>query len=503
MTLQLTGPTMGGATVEQVIGVVVEPVEHDGVKDEAQNQTDADQPVQTVTDQPASDEPGQAVAAEPSAHTSSRSRLIWVRILIGITTLLLIVAMFAVWANRLLFNPDNWSNASTQLLQNPDIRSNTANYLVDQLYANVNVAGLIKSGLPTQFQGLAGPAAGALRNAAVQGTELALTRPRVQALWAQANRAADQTFIAIVNGGKGNVKINQGAVSLNLGAILDNVASRLGLPVTVSDKLPANVANLTVFKSDQLKTVQDGGQAVKGLALWLTILCPLLYALAVFLAPGHRRRTLMTIGFAALFAGLIVLFTRRVLENQIPLSLTDDTSLRPAIRATIAISTDLLKEVATGVMFAAVILVIAAWFAGPGRFPRTAREGIAPFLRERPVATYAITVGLLALLFLWNPIPATGTPAGILTFTVLALIGTEVLRRQTFVEFPEARSGAARQAMSARWASMRNRPPRAQAAPAGAQPTTAEQLKQLAELRDSGELTPEEYGAAKAQLLHQ
>jgi len=481
----------------------VEADEHDGTKDATQSPVDADQPAGTVTDQPASAEAGQDEGQQPATRTSSRGRLIWVRILIGVTTLLLIVAMFAVWANRLLFNPDNWSNASTQLLQNQDIRSNTANYLVDQLYANVNVAGLIKSGLPTQFQGLAGPAAGALRNAAVQGTELALSRPRVQALWAQANRAADQTFIAIVNGGKGNVKINHGAVSLNLGAILDNVASRLGLPVTVSNKLPPNVANLTVFKSDQLKTVQDGGKAVKGLALWLTILCPLLYALAVFLAPGRRRRTLMTIGFSALFAGLLVLFARRVLENQIPLSLTDDTSLRPAIRATIAISTGLLKEVATGVMFVAIILIIAAWFAGPGRLPRTGREAIAPFLRERPVPTFAITLGLLALLFLWNPIPATGTPAGIITFIVLALIGTEVLRRQTALEFPEARSGAAAHAMRARWSSMRDRTPRANAAPAAAAPTTAEQLKQLAELRDSGELSPEEYSAAKAQLLHQ
>jgi Short C-terminal domain len=472
--------------------------EHTGVGNVSQNPTDADDPVETVTDAPEAAEP-----AEPTAATSSRGRLIWVRILVGITTLLLIVAMFSVWANRLLFNPDNWSNASTQLLQNPDIRSNTANYLVDQLYANVNVAGLLKSNLPTQFQGLAGPVAGALRNAAVSGTELALTRPRVQALWAQANRAADQTFIEIVNGGRRNVKINQGAVTLNLGAILDNVTSRLGLPSGLASKLPANVANLTVFKSDQLKAVQNGGQAVKGLALWLTILCPLLYALAIVLAPGHRRRTLMTIGFAAIFAGVIVLFTRRVLENQIPPALTDDSSLRPAIRATIVISTGLLGEVATAVIFIGVILVIAAWFAGPGRFPRAAREAIAPFLRERPVPTYAITLGLLALLFIWDPIPATGTPAGIITFTVLALFGTEVLRRQTFVEFPDARSGAAKQAMSARWASMRNRPPRADAAPATAQPSTAEQLKQLAELRDSGELSPDEYNAAKAQLLHQ
>ena len=75
-------------------------------------------------------------------------------------------------------------------------------------------------------------------------------------------------------------------MTLNLGLILDNVASRLGLPSDLSSRLPANVANLTVFKSDRLKFVQNVGQAIRHLALWLTILVPLLYALALWLTPA-------------------------------------------------------------------------------------------------------------------------------------------------------------------------------------------------------------------------
>ena len=465
---------------------------------------------QTTDEQTADAQPTDAQAAdaqtmdatpapEPTspARAISRKRLVGVDVLIGVTTILLIVAMFSVWANRLLFNPDNWSNASTQLLEDPNIRSATANYIVDQLYANVDVPGLLKQALPTQFQGLAAPAAGALRNAAVQGTELALARPRVQNLWAQANRAADQTFIDVVNGGKGAVSTQGGAVTLNLGSIVNNIAARLGLPSGLGSKLPANIATLTIFKSNQLKTVQNLGNAVKGLALWLTILCPVLYALAVFLAKGHRRRTLMTVGFAAIFAGVVVFFGRNILQTQITNSLTNDASLRPAIRATIGIGTQLLVEVAGACVFVGVVLVIAAWFAGPARICRAAREAIAPFLRENPLGTYAVTVGLLALLFIWDPIPATGTPAGIITFTVLALLGTEVLRLQTAREFPEARAGAATHAVRTQMASLR-RPGAANTS----SETTADQLKQLAELRDSGSLSPEEYQAAKSQLLH-
>ena len=60
-------------------------------------------------------------------------------VLIWVTTVLAVVGIFAVWANRQMLSPTNWSNTSTKLLQNADIREATSNYLVDQLYANVNV----------------------------------------------------------------------------------------------------------------------------------------------------------------------------------------------------------------------------------------------------------------------------------------------------------------------------------------------------------------------------
>jgi len=459
-----------------------------------------------VVNAPAPDATGAAsppdAAAEAQAAKISRRRLIGVDVLIGVTTVLLVVAIFATWANRLLFSPDNWSKTSTQLLQNANVRSTTANYVVDQLYANVDVAGLIKQALPTQFQGLAGPAAGALRNAAVQGAELALSRPRVQQLWAEANRAADQTFVDIVNGKKGTVGVNQGAVTLNLALLVNNIASRLGLPSDIASKLPPNVANLVIFKSDQLKYVQNGGKAIKSLAFWLLVIVPLLYILALFLAKGHRRRTLMTIGFAGILAGVLVILARSILQGQVANSLTSEASLQATIHDVYGISTAILKDVASGVIFIGILLVAAAWFAGPARPARSSRQAIAPFLREQTLATYGIVVGLLVLLFIWDPIPATSKPIGILVFIVLALLGTYILIRQTAVEFPEARSGAATRAIRTRMADMRERRQRSSGSSAPAGPTTAEQLKQLADLRDRGAISPEEYESAKEKLLN-
>lgn len=472
------------------------------VNDELDGQGDG---APTQLEEPALPDTVTAPIAPPVAESprTQRVRSRPFNVLIVFTTILLVIGIFATWANRLLFNPANWSNTSTQLLQNPNVRDTTANYIVNQIYANVDVPHLIESGLPTQFQALAAPISGALRSAAVQGVGLALTEPHVQSLWAQANRVAAQTFDAVVNGGKGAVSTKQGAVTLDLGAIVDDSASRLGLPSGLSAKLPPDIANLTVFKSNQLLLVQDIGKAIKGLALFLTILVPVLYAIAIVLTPGRRRRTLMTIGFAGVFAGAAVLLLRSILGSQVGGALTSDASLQVTIHDVYSIATAILTDIAAAVIVLGIVLILAAWFAGPARVARIGREGIAPFLRDHRNAAFAITAAVLVLIFIWNPISATGTPVGIILFTLLALLGTEILIRQTAREFPDAPSGAASTAIRARLSSLgwRRHHHRDPAVVAPAQPTTAEQLGQLADLFNQGAIDSDEYRAAKAQVL--
>jgi hypothetical protein len=378
-------------------------------------------------------------AQQPPAEraSSGRGRRIATNVLLGITTVLTIVAIVAIWANRQLLNADNWASTSTSLLQSPAIRSATANYLVDQLYANVDVPATIDSALPPRLAPLAAPLAGALRNAAVQGTELALSRPVVQDAWRVANRAADQQLIAIVNGRKGSVSYNNGKVSLDLRMILNQVASRLGISADLGSKLPPAAANLVILQSDQIKLVQNLGQALSGLAITLYILVPLLYVLTMFVAPaGRRRRTLMSIGFSGIVAGLVVILFRSVIVTQVPASLVQDASVRPAAGEVVSIATTLLTQIAGAVIFIAVVVVACAWFAGPSRFAVPARRWLAPHVRAHPVGMYGVVAAIVLLVFIWQPIPATGKPIGMLVFAVLAAVGTEVLRRQIDREFP-------------------------------------------------------------------
>jgi len=198
-----------------------------------------------------------------------------------------------------------------------------------------------------------------------------------------------------------------------------------------------------------------------------------------------------------------VILGRSILQGQVVTALTDDASLQVTIKHVYNIATAILKDVAGAVVLIGIVLVAAAWFAGPARPAHATRRAIAPFLREQTVATYGIVLGILLLVFIWDPISATGKPLGILVFTLLALFGAYLLIQQTAVEFPEARSGATTHAIRTRVADMReSRQQRRHGNPGpGAESSTADQLAKLADLQDRGAISPDEYQAAKSKLL--
>jgi Short C-terminal domain len=440
-----------------------------------------------------------------SALPSSRTQRIWVRAILALATVLSVFAIFAIWANRQLMNPTNWARTSTALLQKPTIRSAVSSYLIDQLYANVDIEGELKSGLPKQLAPLAGPISGGLHNLAEQGAERALEIPRVQSAWQTANRAADQELVTIVNGGGSRVRIQGGTVTLNLRQIVADLTQRLGLPSSIAGKLPPSVANLKVVTSSQLGLVRNLAKGLQALALLLTILVTALYALAVFLARGFRRRTLMWVGFSLVFAGLLVFVGRKVGQSQLVSAVTTDASIEPAANDAYSVATSLLVQVADASIIIGVPLILSAWFAGPARWAVAARRFLAPYFRERPGLAYWITAGLLALVFIWGPIPSTRNPLTMLLFTILFLVGTHVLRSQIAEEFPDAQPISVRASMGEHVHSVGERIARARAAmapaPGANRTSTADELERLVALRDRGAITEDEYAAAKRELL--
>src|SRR3954463_372904 len=116
-------------------------------------------------------------------------------VLIVLATLVGFVSVFAVWAKRQLLETSTYTETSTKLLEDEDIRTAVAGFLVDELYANVDVQAQLAKRLPPQLKPLAGPAAGGLRQLADRAAVTALERPRVQQAWAKANENAHATLL--------------------------------------------------------------------------------------------------------------------------------------------------------------------------------------------------------------------------------------------------------------------------------------------------------------------
>src|SRR5204863_8349844 len=357
--------------------------------------------------------------------------------LVLVTTVLAFVAIFSLWINRQALNTDNWTTTSGKLLENKAIQTEVATFVVNELYANVDVKAQLQSRLPAQLQPLAGPAAGALHNVAQTAAERALATGQVQEAWKKANRAAHKTLLKIINGGSKNISTTGGKVTLNLRSITEQVAGQIGIDPAVANKIPASAASLVILRSKQIDAAQKIAKAIRRLAIILTVLVFGLYALAVYLARGRRRETLRSVGIGFIAAGAVALIARGLAGTAVVNALAKNESVRPAAEAVWSIGTSLLAQAAGSALTFGVLLVLAAVFAGPTRYAVRLRRGAAPYLRDRPGVTYAAAGALYLALIAWAPLAAFRKPLGILVFALLMVLGTEVLRRQTAREFPD------------------------------------------------------------------
>jgi hypothetical protein len=362
-----------------------------------------------------------------------------VRSLIGLATLLGIVAIFAVWANRQLLDTKYWASTNTKLIESPPIREEVASYLTEQLYANVDVAGELKNELPSELKPLAAPAAGALKDVVEKGINLLLERPRVQQLWSKANQVTHAEFVRLVENKGTVVKLpGGGAVVLDLRPMLTEVAEKVGAPTSLVNKIPPKVAQLRIVTSKQLNTMQNAVNLLRSLALVLPLLVVAMFALAVYLARGRRRQTLIAVGCAFIGAGLVVVVVRGIVGNKVVDSLATTEAVKPAAEAAWSIGTSVLADIAWSTVLIGIPVILAGMLAGPTKSATTLRRLMAPYLRDRPDITFGALGLLLLLLFAWGPIVATKTLTGIAIIIVLAVFGTVVLRRETAREFPDA-----------------------------------------------------------------
>lgn len=434
--------------------------------------------------------PAVDTAARPVA---SRRRLIAARILTVVAILLVVVSVLANYVKREALDESQFRDTSRALVADPVIRDQVAAVLVDQLYASVDVSGALQERLPEDLQQLSGPIAGAVRELADRSARRLLERPRTQDAFVRLASAAQRQFVAVLDGEERIVETSGGEVVLDLRPLVLELGDRFAIVPDLESRIPEGAARVTILESEQLGTAQDVTKALRFVADWVWVLALAAAAGAIWLARGRRRRELRANAIGLLIAGLLILIVQALVGRYLVDELVRTESVRPAVAAVYEILADVLRGAGWTAIIIAVVAFGGIWLTGPGHRAVGTRRALAPYLRRPEIAYGTLVVAYLLLLW-WQPTPQFGFLRMVVILFVLAVLGLEVVRRQTAREFPDVEPGSLLDALRG---AVGRRTARRRAEPEGA----AGELERLARLHAEGSLDDVEFAAAKARAL--
>ena len=282
---------------------------------------------------------------------------------------------------------------------------------------------------------------GGLRQVAGGGAEQVLQSTTAEELWKDANRAAHEQLLAVLENKKEAVSTAEGNVTLNLGSLVTNLASQVGIGSQLAEKLPPDAGQITILRSDQLKTAQDIAVGIKGLALVLSLLTLLAFGLAIYLSREGRWVTVLFCGIGLVAAGFAVIVFRQIAGGIVVDQLVTDESVKPAAEATWSIGTSLMTSIATTVIVFGVLLGIAGWLGSPTGSARASRRFMAPALRDYIPYVYTGLAIVVCIYFLSASVQNLRSFLTTLVIAGFAAFGIHELRRQSEEEFPDAQFG--------------------------------------------------------------
>jgi hypothetical protein len=434
--------------------------------------------------------------------------------LIVLGSLLAFLSVFAIWVERQALNTDDWVKTSDKLIANETIRSTVGNYLVEQIYANVNVEKELEGILPGETKQLAGPVSGGIRSVAGSGAEKLLETSTAQGLWEDSNRAAHEQLLAVLENKKEAVETSEGNVTLNLGSLVTNLANQVGIGANLAEKLPPDAGQITILHSDQLKTAQNIVKAVKGLAIVLSLLTFIAFGLAIYISR-ERWVTILFCGVGLVAAGFAAIVFREVAGGVVVNQLVTNQTVKPAVEETWSIATSLMVSIATTVIVIGVLFGIGGWLASPTDSARSSRRVMAPALRDWPAYVYALLAVIVGIYFLSAPVQNLRSFLTTLVIAGFVAFGLHELRKQAHEEEPDLTYsdlfggtrdrvvGAVKDANLGERASKLRLPEMGGRGGGGGgdQDARLARLERLGELHEKGVLSKEEFEAEKAKVL--
>ena len=306
-----------------------------------------------------------------------RTHRVATAVLVVLATVVVFVAVYAVWIRDQVLDGPAWADTSTEVVRDGTVRQALATTLADRLTEEAAVraelaAPLLGGGVDASDPG--GDGARALHQQIERTAYVALGSAELQRLWRAANLQAQRELVRILDGDGDTVEARDGRVTLDLRELVRRLGERAGLRESLVDLLPAGATRIEVLRSSDVTVAQNSVSVARTLATVLPLLALALWIAALALARGRRRVVLVELALGLLLAGGAVLLSRILAGDAVVVALVDDASYRDAADQVWAIGTSFLRAAGLLLLAAGALLLAGTAVAGfLGREQRPAR----------------------------------------------------------------------------------------------------------------------------------
>ncbi|MEU0394594.1 hypothetical protein ABZ208_17810 [Streptomyces sp. NPDC006208] len=360
-----------------------------------------------------------------------RWRSFFAALLIVIGCILAPLAGVAAWTADEVGDTDRYVDTVAPLASDPDIQNAAANRVTDAVMEHIDLPTLLEGAAPADrplLEKALGKLGNSLENAVRSfvhdKSEEIIASETFDKIWIDANRrihsAVDK---ALTGSGGGAVKINNDSVSVDLGPVVDQVKQRLvDEGMSVAAKIPEVHTDFTVLRADNIGKVKTYFKILQIAGFWLPVLSVVLIAAGVLLS-AHRRRVLVIAALAFAFA-MVMLGVGLTVFRVVYLNALPDTVSQPAAESVYDTLTRYLRTTVRMTVVLGVVIALAAWLSGPGRWAMFVRQSwhsgigavrstadragmrtgpVGPFVRQhRKWITWVLVVLAVLTFVLWS-----------------------------------------------------------------------------------------------------
>jgi hypothetical protein len=248
----------------------------------------------------------------------------------------------------------------------------------------------------------------------------------------QASSLAQKQFVKVLHGDTKALDTSNGDVVLDIRPLVLRLGDRFGFVSNLAEKIPQESTQITILKSDDLKTAQKLTHWLEQIANYIWIFAVACWVGAIWLARGRRRQEVRSLGIGLIVVGVLVILTRYLAGRYFVNHIVVSESVRPAAHNAWQIITQSLAAAGWVALSVGILVAVGAWLIGPGERATESRAWLAPHLRRPLVAWSSFVVGMLLILWIL-PIEVFRTSV---VLVVAALIGYIVFLRQLAKESP-------------------------------------------------------------------